>query len=111
MRDSNPSRMGLPHAVLLSSTSASVLAYEILLMRLLSVALWHHFAYMVISLSLLGFGAAGSLLFLFLERIRKDLEQWLVIVSGATAVSFSLAFSLSQKMGMDPLQLVWQKSE
>ena len=40
------------HAVLLFFTSASVLAYELLLMRLLSITFWYHFAYMVISLAL-----------------------------------------------------------
>jgi len=28
--------------------SAAVLAYEVLLMRLLAIVQWHHFAYMVI---------------------------------------------------------------
>jgi len=96
------------HAVLLLSTSASVLAYEILLMRLLSIGQWHHFAYMSISMALFGFGAAGSLLFLLFERIKKRLDEWLVVLAGATAVSFSMAFSLSQKVALDPLQLVWQ---
>jgi hypothetical protein len=96
------------HAVLIFTTSAAVLAYEILLMRLLSIGQWHHFAYMAISMALLGFGAAGSLLFLFFDRIQRSAEGWLVGLSGATAVSFSLAFFFSQKMGLDPLQLVWQ---
>ena len=39
--------------------SAATLAYEILLMRLLSISHWHHFAYMIISLALLGYGASG----------------------------------------------------
>ena len=99
------------HAILLSATSASVLAYEILLMRLLSIGQWHNYAYMVISMALLGFGAAGSLLFLFFDRIRRNPEEWLVFLSGATAVSFSLSFSLSQKVGLDPLQLVWQPTQ
>ncbi len=42
--------------------SAGVLAYEILLTRLLSIVQWHHFAYMIISLALLGFGASGTFL-------------------------------------------------
>ncbi|MFH1350524.1 MAG: SAM-dependent methyltransferase [Pseudomonadota bacterium] len=96
------------HVILLASTSASVLAYEILLMRLLSIGQWHHYAYMVISMALMGFGAAGSLLFLFFHRIRGNLEEWLIGLAGATAVSFPLFFSLSQKTGLDPLQLVWQ---
>ena len=101
-----------PHrAVLLFCTSASVLAYEILLMRLLSIALWHHFAYMVISVALLGFGAAGSMLFLLFEKIRSRLEGCLILLACATAISFSLAFSLSQRVGSDPLNLVWQNKE
>ena len=42
--------------------SASALAYEVLLIRLFSIVQWHHFAYMVISLALLGYGASGALL-------------------------------------------------
>ena len=34
--------------------SATALAYEILLMRLFSIVQYHHFAYMIISLALLG---------------------------------------------------------
>ena len=99
------------HAVLLAATSASVIAYEILIMRLLSIGQWHHFAYMAISMGLLGFGAAGSMLFLLFRRIQRNLEGWLVGLAAATAVSFSLAFSLSQKVGLDPLQLVWQPNQ
>lgn len=99
------------HAVLLFCTSASVLAYEILLMRLLSISLWYHFAYMVISLALLGFGAAGSFLFLLSGRVYRNMDAWLVILAGAASLSFPLAFSLSQQIGLDPLQLVWQNKE
>jgi spermidine synthase len=99
------------HAVLLLATSASVLAYEILIMRLLSIGQWHHFAYMAISMALLGFGAAGSMLFLLFRRIRRNLEEWLLGLAAATAVSFCLCFSLSQRVGLDPLQLVWQPKQ
>ena len=80
-------------------------------MRLLSIGQWHHYAYMAISMALLGFGAAGSLLFLLFRRIETDPEAWLVGLAGATAVSFSLAFSLSQGVALDPLQLVWQPTQ
>ena len=42
--------------------SAATLAYEILLMRLLSISQWHHLAYMIISLALLGYGASWRFL-------------------------------------------------
>jgi len=37
-----------------------VLAYEVLLTRLFSIVLWHHFAYMIISAAMLGYGASGT---------------------------------------------------
>jgi hypothetical protein len=40
--------------------SAAVLAYEILLMRLFAIVHWHHFAFMMISIALLGYGASGT---------------------------------------------------
>jgi len=92
-------------------TSFSVLAYEILLMRLLSIVWWHHFAYMVISLALLGFGAAGSFLFLCFDRLKSNLDSWLLLLSLLTALSLTLSFGLSQKTDLDPLQLVWRGRE
>jgi spermidine synthase len=109
--ETKTSPVTLRHTVLLFSTSASVLAYEILLMRLLSISFWTHFAYMVISLALLGFGASGSFLFLLSRRVYRNMDGWLVILAGAASVSFPLAFSLAMKIGLDPLQLVWQKKE
>ena len=41
--------------------SAGVLAYEILLARLFAIVQWYHFAYMIISMALLGYGASGTL--------------------------------------------------
>ena len=50
--------------------AAGVLAYEVLLARLFSIIQWYHFAYMVISIALLGYGASGT--FLALARDRLD---------------------------------------
>ena len=49
--------------------SAGVLAYEVLLARLFSIIQWYHFAYMVISIALLGYGASGTFLALARERL------------------------------------------
>jgi len=109
MKDQSPDRVtSLYRVPLIFSISASVLAYEILLMRMLSLEQWQHLVYMVISMALLGFGASGSFLFLFFEKIKKNLDEWLIFLAGATAVSFPVCFSLSHEMGLDPLQLVWQ---
>jgi hypothetical protein len=40
--------------------SGAALLAEIAFTRIFSIALWHHFAYLVVGLALLGFGAAGA---------------------------------------------------
>jgi hypothetical protein len=50
--------------------SAASLAFEINLTRIFSVAQFYHFAFMVVSLALLGFGASGSFLSLF-PRLKR----------------------------------------
>jgi hypothetical protein len=39
----------MPLLVAVSLLSAAAIAYEILLTRLFAIALWHHFAYMIIT--------------------------------------------------------------
>ena len=51
--------------------SAATLLFEITLTRVFSVAQWYHFAFMVVSLALLGFGASGSFLSLFPRLLTK----------------------------------------
>ena len=45
--------------------SATALAYEVLLVRLFSIIHWHHFAFMVISIALLGYGVSGGMITVF----------------------------------------------
>ncbi|MDX1630994.1 MAG: SAM-dependent methyltransferase [Thermoanaerobaculia bacterium] len=90
---------------LLSGTS---LAFEILVMRLLSIVQWHHFAYMVISLALLGFGASGTFLSLFRDHLRERFTAvYLVnaVLFGSTLVA---VFAVAQRLPFNPLQLVWE---
>ena len=43
-------------------TSLATLMLQVCLTRIFSVALWHHFAFMVVSIAFLGYGASGTLL-------------------------------------------------
>lgn len=45
--------------------SAAALTLEITLSRIFSVTMWYHFAFLVISLALLGSGAAGVWIYVF----------------------------------------------
>ncbi len=59
-RDIHRTPKSLPAALLVISMAA--LALEILQMRIFAFSLWHHLAFLVISIAILGFGAAGALL-------------------------------------------------
>ena len=65
--------------------SAAAIAYEILLMRVLSIVQWHHFAYMIISLALLGYGASGS----FVALNKRWLEPRFELVFSVCGLLFS----------------------
>ena len=58
-----------PPFVSVALISAGALAYELLLLRLFSIIQWHHFAYMAISLAMLGIGASGTFLALLQGRL------------------------------------------
>ena len=75
--------------------SASTLAFEITLSRLFSIAQFYHFAFMTVSLALLGGGASGTALAVF-PRLRcgdpaRRLSAFALGASAATLASFVLA--------------------
>ena len=87
--------------------SGGALGYEILLTRLLSIIQWHHYAYMVISLALLGFGASGTLLSLLGARLRHRFELHYALNASAFGVSVVASFALVQSIPFNPLELIW----
>ncbi len=67
--------------------SAAVLAFEINLTRLFSAAQFYHFAFLIVSLALLGFGASGTALAIFPDIGRQRPQPSLSKLSLAAAVS------------------------
>jgi hypothetical protein len=91
----------------LSLVSAAALAYEILLTRLFSITQWHHFAYMMISVALLGYGAAGSSVTILRTRLEPRLAtvfSWSAALFGATAAA---SFLVAQHMPFNALEFLW----
>ncbi|MEA3507050.1 MAG: hypothetical protein U9R36_06150, partial [Elusimicrobiota bacterium] len=72
-------------------TSAALISYQVILMHVLSIAQWHHFAYMIISAAMLGFGASGTLLALFKDR--KVLDEPFTVFSLLVAASAAILVS------------------
>jgi MFS family permease len=106
---------GIPFLALLCISSSS-LAYELTLMRLFSIVQWHHFAYMVISIALLGFAASGTLLALIQARRKgpHTEEQFAFLLSLISFLLFILvgaSFYGAQEIPFSPFQLVWQRRQ
>lgn len=91
--------------------SAAILAYEIALMRVLSIIQWYHFAYMIISVALLGVGASGTFLSLFLGPFTRNFESIFGLCIALCAVTMALSFFISQHIPFAPYLLVWQHKE
>ncbi|MDR7099951.1 hypothetical protein J2X04_002332 [Lysobacter niabensis] len=103
-----PWRLALAVALI----SAAALAYQLLLMRWLAIAHWYPFAAMIISLALLGHGASGTWLSMWL---RGRPHAWLAARFEATfagcallyALAAALALALAAHIPFNGLELVW----
>lgn len=102
----NPRKAGPPLASI-AAISAATLAYEVLLMRLLSIIHWHHFAYMIISVALLGYGVSGTFLALARDWLRGRFETAYIVnaaLFGLTAVGGIL---VAQQLPFNALEVLW----
>src|SRR4029077_4436459 len=91
--------------------SAGLLAYEVLLTRLFSIVQWHHLAYMVISIALLGYGASGTFLAFAQDRLRPHFVSVFASCAALFAVSAIAGFAVAQRLPFNPLAVVWEPSQ
>ncbi|MBE9522224.1 MAG: SAM-dependent methyltransferase [Proteobacteria bacterium] len=85
-------------------------------MRLFSIVQWYHFAYMVISIALLGFAASGTLLALIQSRGKGVVSeaQCILLFSLTSFLLFlftAASFCIAQTIPFSPFELVWQKRQ
>ncbi len=85
------------------------LLHEFTMTRILSVSLWYHFAFMIISVALLGIGVSGVAISLFPKFLNKPIDKLLTIVSLIYGASVVLTFILSYYIPIDPFSLFTQK--
>ncbi|MEW6162079.1 MAG: hypothetical protein AB1606_01985 [Nitrospirota bacterium] len=88
--------------------SFSSLAYEIALTRIFSVSLWYHFAFMIISIAMLGIGASGTLLSLY-PKLRSLSNIGIYSLLLGTGISLSYLFS--NQIPFDPVRLSWSRMQ
>lgn len=93
-----------PLIILLCSLAS--LAFEVSLTRIFSISLSYHFAFMIISIAMLGLAASGAALAIFPRLKRLEL---LSIYSLLLGVAIPLSFLLANRVPFDPVQLAWDR--
>jgi len=84
--------------------SFSSLAYEVLLTRIFSISLSYHFAFMMVSIAMLGIGASGTILSLF-PKLKNP--GYVGAYSLLLGVGISASYLLSNQIPFDPIKLSW----
>ncbi len=95
----------------LFALSAGTLLFEISLTRFFSVAQFYHFAFMVVSLALLGFGASGTALALWSGWRRYRIESLLGWLSLGFALSAAGSYLCSNLVPFDSFSMAWDRRQ
>ena len=100
------------HYLGISLLSLATLLLELALTRVLSVANWYHFGFLVISTALLGFGVAGVTLSLWAKlREKTPLDHALAVLALLFGFVALASFWLMQRIPFQPFRLLvdrWQ---
>ena len=92
-----------------AALAAATLLLESALTRLLAVAQYYHFAFLVISLALLGFGASGT--YLSLVRRSRPLDQLLPLTGAGFALSTAIAYAVVNGLPFDSYSIAWERRQ
>ncbi len=88
--------------------SAAMLLLQVALTRVFSIAQFYHFAFLVISLALLGFGASGSALSLWPRLRRQGAAPWYGLGFALSAV---LAYLFVNHLPFDSYAIAWDRTQ
>ncbi len=91
--------------------SAATLCFEVTLSRYFSISQNYHFAFLVISLAFLGYGASGTFLAVRESRLRPDVESRLSFFSLLLALSILFSFWLANSISFDFYRLPWNRKQ
>ena len=91
--------------------SAATLLLESTFLRLLSVAQFYHFAFLVVSLALLGFGASGTILTLSSRLRAYRIERVLALSAGLFCLGLLVAVGVINFLPFDSYQIAWSPGQ
>jgi hypothetical protein len=82
--------------IALAALSAALIAYQLVLMQIFSLVQWHHFAFVIISIAMLGFGASGTFLTLMRERLVRHADRLIPLFMILSGMAMALVAGISQ---------------
>jgi len=91
--------------------AAAALLLESTMTRLLAVTQFYHFAFLVISLALLGYGASGTLLVVSSRLQNANLNRVLLFVSFGFTVCVGIAYGVVNLLPFDSYAIAWDRRQ
>jgi hypothetical protein len=91
--------------------SISIIAYQIALMRILSISQFHHFAYMIISVALLGFGCSGTFLSVFRKKALQFSNEITFLSLVFCSISMITGLYVFNHIDINPFLILWNITE
>ena len=94
--------------------SSAALIFQLSITRLFSIYLSYHFAFMVISIAMLGIGSAGTVLSLHSQKkleAGKFSDTNLSNYALCAGISIVLSYIISNLIPFDPVKLSWDKAQ
>ena len=86
--------------------SVAIIALQLMIMRALSVSHYYHFSYLVISTALLGFGASGTFLALFYDKLKERFALWNLVFFLGFTISIPVTYWITQSLPLDTQYLL-----
>src|SRR6188474_1628251 len=98
---SNPSRSVYAG---IFAVSAATLLFQVTFVRIFSVSIWYHFAFLVVSISLFGIGASGvALSFL---KVGPRETRYRALAPACFSISALLAYLLTNAIPFSPFRIL-----
>lgn len=94
-----------------AAVAGATLLYEVALTRIFSIAYGYHFAFLAMSLGLLGLGASGTVLGVRRPPSRPLAPAVLSRLAAAAAVALVVGYALANRIPFDPYRVGWEPSQ
>jgi hypothetical protein len=91
--------------------SAAGLTFQVNLIRLFSVSQFYHFAFMIVSIAMLGYGASGTILAISKRLIQSTPNKNLSLLALATSGSILGSYLLINWLPFDSFSIAWDSKQ